>query len=359
MPYRMYLPAEGARTLTIKAVKTVASLCEVKVLPVGEAPTNCGAAGPVDLMLILSSVSEEVDLLGGLLPLYAGEHGIKTAVVYVGRDDGNQVQEAFRALETMGLDVVPVFMQREDHKAYNRGRISSMWKESQLKEEIIALLRTYQPKVVVTADPEDSFSPVRTAYTALLVRSAINKAALDPKAKLTVQKLYHLSENGKTQVDGAVPLEVYGGRTAADVAREAYASYVSEISYGTVIPETLRFTLAFSRVGEDQQGNDLFEHIDTSGLIAYQQPTPLPTETPSPTPAPTEGPTEEPTPFAPADTPTQAPAAAPKETATAEPKTSPEPMTKALLSQLLALGQATLALYAVSGVFVFVAPCMV
>ena len=36
-------------------------------------------------------------------------------MVYVGRDDGNQVQEIFAALEAMGLDVIPLFLQREDH----------------------------------------------------------------------------------------------------------------------------------------------------------------------------------------------------------------------------------------------------
>ena len=97
VPYRMYLPAEGARKMTVKASRSIASLCEIKILPVGQTPLNCTQTGPVDLMLILSSVSDELDLMGGLLPLYAGEHGIKTAVVFVGRDDGNQVREAFRA----------------------------------------------------------------------------------------------------------------------------------------------------------------------------------------------------------------------------------------------------------------------
>ena len=35
VPYRMYLTAEGARKLTVKATGAIASLCEVKVLPAG------------------------------------------------------------------------------------------------------------------------------------------------------------------------------------------------------------------------------------------------------------------------------------------------------------------------------------
>ncbi len=106
LSYRMYLPAEGASRMEILAAggrATMISLCEAKVLAPGAAPVNLARREKVDLMLILSGVSDELDMLGGLLPLYAGEHGVKTAVVYLGRDDGNQVQEAFRALDAMGL----------------------------------------------------------------------------------------------------------------------------------------------------------------------------------------------------------------------------------------------------------------
>ena len=126
----MYLPAEGASRMEILAAggrATMISLCEAKVLAPGAAPVNLARREKVDLMLILSGVSDELDMLGGLLPLYAGEHGVKTAVVYLGRDDGNQVQEAFRALDAMGLDVIPLFLQREDHLTSDVNRVSYYW----------------------------------------------------------------------------------------------------------------------------------------------------------------------------------------------------------------------------------------
>ena len=67
----------------------------MKVCAPGYEPPNLAREEKVDLMLVLSAVSDELDMLGGLLPLYAGEHGIKTAVVYVGRDDGNQSRRLF------------------------------------------------------------------------------------------------------------------------------------------------------------------------------------------------------------------------------------------------------------------------
>ena len=359
VPYRMYLTAEGARKLTVKATGAIASLCEVKVLPAGQTPVCCGQEGPVDLMLILSGVSDEVDLLGGLLPLYAGEHGIKTAVVYVGRDDGHQVQEAFRALEAMGLDVIPVFLQKEDHRTYSRSRIGSLWKKSKMWKEIAGLLTTYGPKVVVTLDPEDSVSPVRAAYTAWLVEYSVNRAAKDRKIHLPLQKLYHLSQNGQTVVDGSAPLVTYGGRSAADVAREGYGAYASEASYGTVIPETLRFTLAYSTVGDDEKEDDLFEHIDVGALIAYQQPTPLPTRepTPAPTETPTEAPTETPGPTQPPRTPP--PTAESPEAAAQAPEAPEKRTTPVVTDQILGRGKGALALYGASGVLLVIGLCLV
>ncbi len=283
VPYRQYLKTGNARKMTVTTSRgSIASLCELKLLPPGEKPSCLTRTKSVDLMLILSSVSDELDLMGGLLPLYAGEHAIHTAVVYVGRDDGNRVQEAFRAYEAMGLDVVPLFLRREDHLTWNSKRLPSLWRENQLKEELLRLIKTYHPAVVVTTDPADTLSPVRTPYTANLVLSVLTSPR--NRTKTSVKKLYHLSAAGGTVVDGAGPLAVYGGRTAADVAREAYAQYRSEASYRTLVPEKPRFTLAYSTVGEDEQGCDLFEHIDTGSLITYQAPSPAPaTPTPEPT----------------------------------------------------------------------------
>ena len=284
MEYRMFLPAEGASRMEIlcpRGVVNMASLCEVRVLAEGHAPEYLSRVEPVDLMLVLSGVSEEVDLLGGLLPLYAGEHGIRTAVVYVGRDDGNQVQEAFRALAAMGVEVIPLFLLRDDQATCSIDRLASYWKENQLRESLVSLFQQYAPKVVVTCDPADGVSRVRTPYTGRLVTQILTGIRVN---KLPVQKFYHLSQEGETQVDWTQPLAVYDGRTAREVAQAGYACYGSEASFGTVIPESCRFTLAFSRVGEDEAKDDLFEHIPTESLLRYEAPTPRPAATPMPEP---------------------------------------------------------------------------
>lgn len=355
VPYRQFLDFPDARKLTVTAEQgSTASLTGIRVLSRGQQAPCLTETKQVDLMLILSSVSDELDLLGGVLPLYAGEHGVRTAVVYVGRDDGSRVQEAYAAFEEMGLDVIPVFLQKEDQLTWSADRMPALWQEAQLREELARLIASYQPKVVVTCDPKDSFSPVRTAYTGRIVLDAVNKRAA--ALKLSVQKLYHLSADGQTRMGGNLPLAVYGGRTAWEVAQEGYAQYRSEISYRTVVPTSPRFTLAYTTVGEDEQGNDLFEHIDSRELLFYRAPTPVPTATPTPTSTPTLTPTPTPTPTAtptPTPTATPTPTPTPTVTPTAEPTVTPAP------GLLDGMSQGTLALYGASGIFVIIALCMV
>ena len=353
MQYRMFLPAAGASRMEILCPRggtnVYASLCEVQVYAAGHEPACLTRVEPVDLMLVLSGVSEELDLMGGLLPLYAGEHRIRTAVVYVGVDDGNQIQEAFHALEKIGADVIPVFLLRDDQATCSIDRMAGLWGEAKLKETLASLFRQYAPKVVVTCDPTDRFSRVRTPYTGRLVTQILTGTQ---NGKLPVQKFYHLSRDGGTLVDWTKPLAAYGGRTAQEVAQEGYACYDSEASFGTIIPENSRFVLAFSQVGEDEGRNDLFEHILTESLLWYEAPTPIPTATP--TPEPTREPTPEPTATpeltaTPTVEPTKEPTPEPTEAPTAAPTVAPTAVPEKKAGAVLGLSGGQLALYALSG----------
>lgn len=344
--YRMFLPAEGANRMEIACARGavyLASLCELRVCAAGYEPPLLTRREPVDLMLVLSGVSEETDLLGGLLPVYAVEHGIRTAVVYVGKDDGNRVQEGFRALESMGADVIPVFLLQDDQATCSIDRMVSYWKENNLLGTLTDLIEAYQPRVIVTCDPQDTFSMVRTPFTARLMLKIMDG---NKPGTRSVQKFYHLSADGETVLDWNVPLVTYGGRTAREAAETAYACYRSEECYGTVIPESSRFTLAYTRVGEDEARNDLFEHIDPAGLMRYM----TPTATPAPTEVPEE--TEPPTPEAAAtEQPTVLPTPAPQET--------PIPaQTEASEGTHSGVGGWAIALFVLSGVLICAALCL-
>lgn len=348
MEYRMFLPAEGANRMEIVCARGevyLASLCELRVCAAGYTPPLLTKTEPVDLMLVLSGVSEETDLMGGLLPVYAVEHDVRTAVIYVGKDDGNRVQEGFRALEAMGAKVIPVFLERDDQATCSIDRMVSYWKEATLLGTLTDLIAAYRPRVIVTCDPQDTFSMVRTPFTARLMLKIMDG---DKPGTKSVQKFYHLSAEGETVLDWTQPLVSYGGRTAREAAQDGYACYRSEECYGTVIPESCRFRLAFSRVGADEAGNDLFEHIDTGSLMQYVSPTATPAVTKAPeTPEP-------PTPEAATEQPSVKPTPAPQETAA--PTEAPSETTETARARI---GGWAIALFVLCAVLACAALCVI
>ncbi|MBQ5671614.1 MAG: PIG-L family deacetylase, partial [Oscillospiraceae bacterium] len=82
-------------------------------------------------------------------------------------------------------------------------------------------------------------------------------------------KLYlHLYETNPIVMDWNMPLESYGGKTAMDVAREAFALHESQQGFFYVYGEgddwdSRKFGLYRSTVGPDTVGGDVFENITT------------------------------------------------------------------------------------------------
>ena len=68
-------------------------------------------------------------------------------------------------------------------------------------------------------------------------------------------------------MDWYQPLAAFGGKDAMTVATEAFECHVSQVKSGTDMGSGLRrdnssFGLWFSSVGEDEEKNDFFEHIE-------------------------------------------------------------------------------------------------
>ena len=82
-------------------------------------------------------------------------------------------------------------------------------------------------------------------------------------------KMYiHLYGDDPCVMDWNIPLQRFDGRTALEVAREAYTYHVSQQQWAFSVEEEgygdcRIFGLYRSTVGEDTGINDLMEHIDT------------------------------------------------------------------------------------------------
>ena len=119
----------------------------------------------------------------------------------------------------------------------------------------------------------DAREEVKLVYTAAVELAA--DASYDPQSAQEygvwqVKKLYrHLGSQPTTVMDWSQPLSAFGGDTGFQVARRAFAWHESQtkddrwqVAYkGSRFDSTL-YTLVFSTVGEDEAGNDFFEHIE-------------------------------------------------------------------------------------------------
>ena len=269
-PYRQQVNVTSGCALRITSLKGSCSISELTLYHVGQAiPYAESVPFQADLLIICAGVTEETRILSGLIPYYAGQHNLRTAIVYIRRDYGYMVGEAFDALSVLGYSENPVFMLRDDQNVTTEERVKKYWKTS-LNSELWNVIRKVDPKIIVTLDPNDKTQPARTRTVSKIVREVV--LSYTKRIQIGLQKLYILNSAGTTTLDWSVPLSKFGGRTAHDVAEEALQQYKSQQLYRYTVPETSSFELIYTTVGQDKAGNDLLENIDTNSLISYEDP---------------------------------------------------------------------------------------
>ena len=238
-------------------------------------PTSC------DLLVITAEPGMEFSQFGAVLPIYAKEKGISTAVLYAS-DYGKRARayEALAGLSAVGYTEYPIFggYQSDNYDSYDvtQGMFDRRAFVEYLKSEIQAL----NPKVIVTHGTEDGSGAHR------LVSECVQIAVEECPS---VEKLYCFGAaqgTGVTVLDLNTQLNYYAGKTAAEVAQSAYDQHVSRRVFGRSIYPASAYTLVYSTVGADEAQNDLFEHIDTATLLTYAAATPSPAPAPELTEAP-------------------------------------------------------------------------
>lgn len=253
-----------------------------------------------DLMVVSAHCDDELIFFGGTIPYYAGERGLAVQVVYMANGDRARVDEALNGLWHAGVRNAPVFLPFKDVYTESLRLALLNWGEEETTQTLARLIRRFEPEVIVTHDLGGEYGHGAHMATASCMLNAVPLAAdgtatLDsaaPYGAWQAEKLYlHLYPENQITMDWNQPLSAFGGKTALEVANEAYQMHVSQLDYhsevyGSGDYSSLEFGLAFTTVGADEEKNDFFEHIDPARLSNYIAPTPAPTETPTPTEAP-------------------------------------------------------------------------
>ena len=282
---------------------------ESRTLTIGEwYPAADGYALPfpdtseqVDVLVYLNAPGDELEKLGGVLPLLCGEHGLSAQIIYMMAADGFKSTQCLQVLRQMGVKRMPAFGKtlaktiRNEFEAYYVLKTE----REQLTKLLVNQICSYRPKIVITLDPASEGDRFMDGFIAQEVVNAVDNAETDNSftkgvEPFTVSKLYTLSDSGETIVSGEQPLYAYDKISVAAFAESLYKNYLEEQVYRRKLPGDVRFKLEKSAVGEDQ-GDDLLENLSTDAFENYRDLTPTPVPTAEPTPEPTEEPTPEPT----------------------------------------------------------------
>lgn len=299
-----YLPTKVTLRFNSGAVR----LSEIYVFGKGQAPDyvqqwNAPLDGGADLVLFATHGDDDQLFFAGLLPLYAGELGLRVQVVYLtdhrsGYVDNARMHEMINGLWAVGVTAYPVFGDFADFRVDSLQGTYDYYKtyynttKDDLLSFVVEQIRRFKPLVAVGHDINGEYGHgMHQVYTDLLIDAV--ELTNDPEAypasaetygTWQIQKLYlHLYEQNKIVLDYDQPLERFDGLTAFQVTQKlGFPCHKSqqwtwfngwlngkngEITAATQIAtyNPCYFGLYFSAVGEDVEKDDFMENIVTYG----------------------------------------------------------------------------------------------
>lgn len=273
-----FLPIPGLKEVRITTQDgSKLEICEIEVITPGNLPRSMQVwrdpPEKVDMMVLSTHPDDEVLWFGGLLPTYAGERQKDVLVVTAVYGWWFRRLELLDALWTCGVDIYPVLLGYPDEAASVQSVLEA-WsmRKNPPKTAVPSVIRQYRPDVLVMQDVHGEYGhPAHIAYTQLGCQavtdaaSPLLKNAYDP---WEVPKVYiHLYPQNQLRMDWNQPLDRFDGKTALEVAAEGFACHLSQqgkwyrVVDGGAYDNAL-YGLYRTTVGQDEQKDDLFEHID-------------------------------------------------------------------------------------------------
>ncbi len=277
------LPANvlSFRMVTDDGKKHPLDIVEMEIFSPGVLPGRVHIWKPTpstaEVMMIATHQDDEILYFGGAIPYYAAEREYDTIIAYLAFDNSLRLHEALEGLWTCGVRQHPIFFDYPDKYCSSIGRARSIWNESEVTRDIVELLVRYRPQVVISQDINGEYGHGQHLLMVHCLRGALVYAEdaayvaanLPEYQPWTVSKCYlHLYWNNRITMQWAdIRLDSAGGKTALQVAREAYRCHVSQQKFGYEVGVTQKtydcrkFGLYWTKVGEDVNKNDFFENI--------------------------------------------------------------------------------------------------
>ena len=284
-----YLPLpEGTKEFRIanrqsSRKKTPLPLAELHIYGAGDLPAEVQVWQPpcekADLMLLAGHPDDELLWFGGVLPVYAGVEKKAVQVCIMVPTVPRRRLEELDGLWTCGVRNYPVFGNFADRYTNTLKKQYTRWGKNRVQKQVTEWVRRFKPDVLITHDLEGEYGHGAHRACADAAIRALKTAPDKTKYRDSwkqyggwdVPKCYlHLYGENVITFDWRIPLDEFGGRTALDVARDAFACHISQAHTDYSVEDSgagdcRLFGLYRSLVGPDVLHNDLFENLRPAG----------------------------------------------------------------------------------------------
>lgn len=261
-------------------------LCEIRAFAQGELPGEIQDWDPpyadCDMLLIPTHADDEHLFFGGILPTYGGQQGRKLQVAYLTNHWGEPYRphELLDGLWEAGITAYPVISEFNDYYSESLEHAKTLYDTEAVIAYETMLLRRFRPEVVIGHDIDGEYGHGVHRLNAWALMQAVEhsgEADFCPESAgeygtFDVPKTYlHLYPENPLIMDVDTPLPKLGGRTAFEVAQDAYLKHKSQQQWWFSVEKSgkydlRKFGLYRSTVGPDTMGldsgsGDFFEHI--------------------------------------------------------------------------------------------------
>jgi len=262
------------------------TMCDLFIYGEGDLPRTVQKWEPpcekADFLVFSTHADDEILFLGGVLVEYAGVQDLDVQLVYMTNYWNGQVVREHEKLDGLwesGVKNYPVIGPFDDLYAKDYEAGLTVYNQDEVTAYMTEQVRRFQPLVVVTQDVNGEYGHGGHQVLAHAIMNAVDHSMEEsfyPESVGTygtydVPKTYlHLYSENKIRMDLRQPLDQFGGRTALEVAADAYKKHVSQQWCWFYVSDDYQYSCADfglyrTTVGVDT-GNDMMEN-----LVSYEE----------------------------------------------------------------------------------------
>ena len=262
------------------------SLSNVYAFDDGELPGEIQKWQPscekADMLFVSTHADDEILFLGGALAEYAGERQLDVQVLYFFDYTYTWHEREHERLDGLWMAGVTHYPDSGTYQEASVGNMDDCKRIYGYEESLgfmVEKIRKYKPKVCVTQDVNGEYGHPHHLFVVNLVQNAVlisqDEEQYPDSADLygvhDVSKTYlHLYPENKITLSTREPLTNFQGKTALEVAKEAYLMHVTQQEFWFYVSDENKYSIAEfglyrTTVGEDTE-NDMMEH-----LLSYRE----------------------------------------------------------------------------------------